>query len=99
MAGDTSVPVFGLERASEIATMEGESILMTGHGPVALSGRVVAISAVRKDLQNARSVVLSGMSEIDYEGMTFRADVGLGSPLPSSILGLAKQNADHMKEG
>ncbi|MEM7658666.1 MAG: phosphoribosylglycinamide synthetase C domain-containing protein, partial [Bacteroidota bacterium] len=49
---------------------EGEQVLTNG-------GRVLALSAFGKDIEAARQVALAAANTMQFEGKTFRGDIGL----------------------
>ncbi len=68
-------PIVGLDMVTNALVFHAGTTLENGR-PVTQGGRVLAVTAMGKDLEQSLATVYKGLAPIDYEGKRFRSDIG-----------------------
>lgn len=71
----TGKPIRGLERIPPEAVVFHSGTRLEGGVPVTAGGRVLTVTALGDDLDEARRRAYSALSHINFEGATFRHDI------------------------
>jgi phosphoribosylamine--glycine ligase len=73
----TGDPIEGIDKASEVpgVTVFQAGTAVSDDKLVTAGGRVLAVSAVGEDLDEARDAAYEAISEISFEGMHYRTDI------------------------
>ena len=73
------VPIFGLERVTTGPDLQvfHSGTAKKGGDIVTTGGRVLAVTAMGKDVEEARARCYAALSQIEFDGMHFRKDIGI----------------------